>query len=469
MEGRGRGPPRDLRANGVQVSNLSRNRRISIPGLAFLAAGAGLFVFVQVWPGTALESSLLSLGLDQQRALIVVNIGATATAAAVAALLVNSIVFPWAAGTAWYVLLYVIPASSHAAPSILPGEIVSPQLFAAAVIGLVSCGCAAAGFGASAGFGLRRLAATALSQSSFRSPGRIASVGIGLCLLSASIFGVARISGILQYGPWSGVVIAARPIPEGQQITFTYWSRAFGTYRPAVVVLPPEYADHPDQAFSVLYLLHGSPGSDMDWAHMGASTILGEARNAGRIPPIVLVYPDGVGPKGGAEDHWADNYVPGDRMETDLVDDLIPSVEAHFRVVPDVAHRAIGGLSSGGYGAANLALRHPGVFGLALVFGGDLAPEVTAFGADPSTQIANDPLRLALAPRSDHASAFFVGWGASDPLKNENSLFAQRLQASGYAVLTDVVSGAHTWDVWRRLLLAALDKVGNRLGRPAPA
>jgi enterochelin esterase-like enzyme len=66
----------------------------------------------------------------------------------------------------------------------------------------------------------------------------------------------------------------------------------------------------------------------------GAGTIVGEARADGRMPPTVIVYPDGVGPRGGTEDHWADRYVPGDNMESDLVDDLIPSVQAHFRVVP---------------------------------------------------------------------------------------------------------------------------------------
>ena len=155
-------------------------------------------------------------------------------------------------------------------------------------------------------------------------------------------------------------------------------------------------------------------------------------------------------------------------MESDLINDLIPSIEAHFRVVPDQAHRAIGGLSAGGYGAANLALRHPGEFGVALVLGGDLQPEVTAFGANQAALIANDPLRLALGPKPDHASSFFVGWGASDSLRSENSLFAQRLRARGYDVAMDVVPGAHTWDVWRRLLLASLDQMGGLLGKPTP-
>jgi S-formylglutathione hydrolase FrmB len=103
-------------------------------------------------------------------------------------------------------------------------------------------------------------------------------------------------------------------------------------------------------------------------------------------------------------------------MEADLIDDLIPFIEAHFRVVSDQAHRAIGGLSSAGYGAANLALRQPGEFALAFVFSGDLTPATNAFAADQAALNANSPLRLALAPRLNAPAAFFVGSGRGDGL-----------------------------------------------------
>jgi enterochelin esterase-like enzyme len=212
--------------------------------------------------------------------------------------------------------------------------------------------------------------------------------------------------------------------------------------------------------------LHGSPGSDTDWARLSAPAIAAEAFSAGRLPPTVLVFPDGAGPRGGAEDHWADDYVPGDRMESDLLDDLIPAVESHFRVVADGAHRAVGGLSSGGYGAANLALRHPGEFSLALVFTGDLSPEPTAFGANQPEIVANDPLELALEPKPSDASAFFVGWGLSDGLRDENSRFAAELRAGGYTVTSDAVPGGHSADVWRQLLLASLDSMGEHVAPP---
>ena len=429
-----------------------------------------MWAWTSTAPGIGLETNLLSLGLDQERAAIVVNVAGAAVSAGAASLIASRpIAFPWAIGTLWYLLLFVVPSTAQAGPATLPGETIAPLTYTLALVALACCGCAAAGLGVGAGRAVLHLVEAAWDLRRLRSPGRLVTAAGALLLLGGSAFGLLRAPEILLFGPWSGVVVASRPVPQGEQLTFNYWSHAFGRYRSAVVVLPPEYAASPNLAFPVLYLLHGSPGSDLDWARMGAGTIVGEARAAGRLPPTVIVYPDGVGPRGGAEDHWADGYVPGDNMESDLVDDLIPSVEAHFRVGTDARHRAIGGLSSGGYGAANLALRHPSEFGLVMVFGGDLAPEVTAFGADQAALIANDPLREVLGPKPAHAPAFFVGWGASDTLKSENSLFAQRLRAQGYDVSIDVVPGAHTWDVWRRLLLAGLDQTGGLLGKPTPS
>jgi enterochelin esterase-like enzyme len=88
-----------------------------------------------------------------------------------------------------------------------------------------------------------------------------------------------------------------------------------------------------------------------------------------------------------------------------------------------------------------------------------------AFGGDQSALNAS-PLRFALAPRPNAAAAFFVGWGRSDSLAWENQLFAQRLRHAGYFVETEVVPGAHCWDVWRQLLWVGLQQMGDRIGRP---
>jgi S-formylglutathione hydrolase FrmB len=46
-------------------------------------------------------------------------------------------------------------------------------------------------------------------------------------------------------------------------------------------------------------------------------------------------------------------------LERFVIDDVLPWTDAHLPTIRSPAGRAIGGLSSGGFGAINMALRHP--------------------------------------------------------------------------------------------------------------
>ncbi|MCV4860184.1 alpha/beta hydrolase-fold protein, partial [Escherichia coli] len=52
--------------------------------------------------------------------------------------------------------------------------------------------------------------------------------------------------------------------------------------------------------------------------------------------------------------------------------ELVPEIDSKFRTISDRAHRAIGGLSMGGYGAIKFGLKYPGMFRLAGSFSGAL-------------------------------------------------------------------------------------------------
>ena len=68
-------------------------------------------------------------------------------------------------------------------------------------------------------------------------------------------------------------------------------------------------------------------------------------------------------------------------MEDAIVDDLVPYVDAHYRTIADPANRTLAGISDGGYGAANIALHHPDVFGKVLSLGGFfMADKSAVFG-----------------------------------------------------------------------------------------
>ena len=77
-------------------------------------------------------------------------------------------------------------------------------------------------------------------------------------------------------------------------------------------------------------------------------------------PPFVLAAPDGNG-LSHRDTEWANAVDGTDQFETFVTGNVIRAVEgSHLR---DRTRRAIAGFSMGGYGAVNLALRHPDLYG----------------------------------------------------------------------------------------------------------
>ena len=109
----------------------------------------------------------------------------------------------------------------------------------------------------------------------------------------------------------------------------------------------------------VLYFLHGYPGTARDPFASGLAQTLNKLLQEG-YPPFVFASVDGNGERH-PDTEWANSNDGSDLMLDRMVAAAIPAVEGtHMR---DAAHRAIAGFSMGGYGAMNIAMQKPGVFG----------------------------------------------------------------------------------------------------------
>jgi S-formylglutathione hydrolase FrmB len=139
------------------------------------------------------------------------------------------------------------------------------------------------------------------------------------------------------------------------------------------VLLPPGYDDrHNNRRYPVLYLLHG--GLSADCAEGGCQDEWLDPRFLDTV-----AFTEGlpaaqhaivVTPTTGAIGFYVDWPDGSRRWETFHVSVLVPHVDARYRTIPDRAHRAVAGLSMGGYGAAHYAARHPDVFSVAGAFSG---------------------------------------------------------------------------------------------------
>ncbi|MGA2096282.1 MAG: alpha/beta hydrolase family protein [Candidatus Acidiferrum sp.] len=206
------------------------------------------------------------------------------------------------------------------------------------------------------------------------------------------------------------------------------------------------------ERLAVVYLLHGGGGGFRDWSNYSDV-----ARYAER--GLILIMPEG-------DSSYFVNSAgrPEDRYEDYIVVDLIVDVEKRFPVVAGRGNRAIAGVSMGGFGAVNLALRHPGLF----VFAGGISPVLDVpsrpfsvrrieqwrrfraiFGEwNGQTQRENDPFVLAKVADPAKTPYLFLSCGEQEGLLSVNKAFVALLQKRHVQFEFHNAPGDHNWKQW---------------------
>jgi len=202
------------------------------------------------------------------------------------------------------------------------------------------------------------------------------------------------------------------------------------------VYVPPCYFEA-QRRYPVVYLLHGSSYREQQWEDIGAIDALEQAMRLGTLGPMLLVMPY-FGNIGNVN-----AFPPEASYETVLLDELIPAVDRDFCTIRNREHRAIGGISRGGFWAMSVAMRHPDMFSAA----GGHSAAFDATNAPP----ANNPLDLARnAPLLDDVSLrIYVDNGADDFAGLALQTFSNRLTdreiPHTYSIFP---TGGHDEDYW---------------------
>jgi hypothetical protein len=143
--------------------------------------------------------------------------------------------------------------------------------------------------------------------------------------------------------------------------------------RPVWVYTPPGYEDDTSRRYPTVYLIQGLTGQIDMWRarkpfRHSVPELLDELFATRNQASALVVYVDCWTSLGGSQ--YLDSPGTG-RYLTYLCDEIIPWVDATYRTLPDAAHRAITGKSSGGYGAMVLPMLRPDRFGALATHAGD--------------------------------------------------------------------------------------------------
>jgi poly(3-hydroxybutyrate) depolymerase len=245
-----------------------------------------------------------------------------------------------------------------------------------------------------------------------------------------------------------------------------------GDNRRGLLYLPPQYsqARYSRVRFPVVELFHGSPGSPLAWSTVLKVSQVADALLARHlIGPMALVMPAINGP---GHDYQDCVNGTGVKDETYLTQDVRADMLARYRVSGDGYEWGASGYSSGGYCAANLALRHPSSFGAAAVIEGYFravdGPAAAALNHSPSLEAANSPLYLAerLTPGAGPVPAFWVAAGTNDHSDYQPAaVFATALDRIQQVPFVRLNAG-DTANAWQAALPAALTWLWQQLAPP---
>jgi enterochelin esterase-like enzyme len=225
---------------------------------------------------------------------------------------------------------------------------------------------------------------------------------------------------------------------RGRLESFEYDSAVTGTRRKVQVYLPPDYS--PDKKYPVLYLLHGIGGNEYEWsAYVKGHAIIDKLIVAGLAKPMIVVMPNG---RALADDSPGENpFVPEKaigfaRFERDLLDYLIPAVQAKYATYIEREQRALAGLSMGGGQTLNFGLRHLETFAW-----------VGAFSAAPNT-LPPEQLLPDIAAARSQLKLLLIACGNQDGLINVSQGVHRFLKANQVPHLWHVDTHGHDAEAW---------------------
>jgi pimeloyl-ACP methyl ester carboxylesterase len=184
-----------------------------------------------------------------------------------------------------------------------------------------------------------------------------------------SVFVLAEAMGPPLVQPYDGTVWNNPPLslPPGV-IHGTYHSAVTNVEVGYNIYLPPQYATNPTQSFPVIYWLHGAQSQDENWDVPNLEPLLDFAVRSGQLPPMIMVWAN-CGHNTKYMDAAAGSSMYGVLMiETTIIRELIPHIDATYRTIASKEGRAVQGGSGGGMGALRFAFKYPQMFSSVFAF-----------------------------------------------------------------------------------------------------
>ncbi len=228
-------------------------------------------------------------------------------------------------------------------------------------------------------------------------------------------------------------------IPHGRLEMVTYDSKTVGVRRKMNVYTPPGMKA--GDRLPVLYLLHGIGGDETEWArYANPDVLLDNLIAEGKAKPMIVVMPNGRAQKDDRPIGDIFAHIPAFLVfERDLLDDVIPTIEARYAVRADRDHRALAGLSMGGGQTMNIGFAHLDKFGW-----------LGAFSSGPNARRSEELLPDPAAAKD--LRLLWISCGRRDGLLHVSQDLHAYMQAKSVPHVWHVTDHAHDAPEWKQAL-----------------
>ena len=252
-------------------------------------------------------------------------------------------------------------------------------------------------------------------------------------------------------------------VPHGTVSKTWYKSSTANMTRRLTIYTPAGY-EQSKEKYPVLYLLHRMGGDENAWSELGRATqIMDNLIASGKAKPMIVVMPNGNISQEAAPGESSEGLkIPSMQLPKTMdgnfeaaFQDVVNFVEQNYRVKADKAHRAIAGLSMGGFHSLYISINNPNSFDYIGLFSAAIKPRQK----EVSSPIYKDPESKVDNLFKHSPKLLWMGIGNTDFLYKENADLRHYLDSKHYPYTYLETDGGHIWRNWRIYLTTFAQKL----------
>ena len=241
-------------------------------------------------------------------------------------------------------------------------------------------------------------------------------------------------------------------VPHGTVSKVWYDSPTLGMDRRMTIYTPLGY-EKGDRRYPVFYLLHGMGGDENAWSELGRATqILDNLIARGEAEPMIVVMTNGNVDMEGAPGETSQGFTPPTTQLPKTMEgtferhfpDVVRYVDSNYRTIADKEHRAIAGLSMGGFHSLHISKEYPDMFDYVGLFSAAILPREGAVSPIYDNLDGKLAAQFADAPR-----LYWIAIGEKDFLYDANKDYRKMLDDKGYRYVYRESPDGHIWKNWR--------------------